>query len=48
MSELFNAFISFSNNLLSLKIIGGIEIFHIFYFIVIVRGIHKIYNILGG
>lgn len=46
--EFLNSFIIFSNNFLSLKIIGNVEIFHILYFLIIVSTIHKIYKIIGG
>lgn len=46
--EFLNSFVLFSNNFLSIKIIGNIEIFHIFYFIIFVMIIHKIYKVVGG
>lgn len=46
--DFINSFVLFSDNFLTLKIIGSIEIFHILYFLIVVRGIHKIYNIIGG
>lgn len=46
--EFLDSFIIFSNNFLSIKLFNNIEIFHIFYFIIFVRIIHKIFKVVGG
>lgn len=46
--ELLSVFLTYSENILSIKIFNNVQVYHIFYFLIFVGGIHKIYKIIRG
>lgn len=46
MNDILTIFLNYANVFLDIKVIGNITIFNILYYLIIIKGIHTIFNIL--